>query len=255
MWQLSSLTSILATLGAFGISVLGLTGAAYGLFRYLGDKWLTAKFNERLESYKHEQQRQLEQLRYRINTLFDRTVKLHQHEFDVLPELWAKLNEAFGYASSFVSPLQSYPDLDRMTPAHLDDFLAKSDMADFQKDELRSGTDKTRRHMKIRFWYDLNETQRKYSEFNNAFVSKSIFLQREIKAPMQELRDMMYDALSEKKFEEQYQDPRAGRFDKCDTLRKEGPQKLEEIGEKVRERLWSSQVEPTTTARDVLGSS
>jgi hypothetical protein len=241
MDALPSLTNLMAGLGILGVTVLGLTGAAYALFRYLGDKWLTAKFNERLESYKHEQQRELEQLRFRINTLFDRTVKLHQYEFDVLPELWAKLNEAFGHVSSFVSPMQSYPDLDRMTPAHLEDFLTKSEIAEFQKEELRTGNDKTRRHMKIRFWYDLNEAQQKYSEFNSAFVFKSIFLQQELKGAMTELRDMMYEALFEKKFEEQYPDARPGRFEKCDALRKEGPQKLEGVGEKVRLRLWSSE--------------
>jgi hypothetical protein len=231
----------MALLGAAGITVLGLGGAAYALFRYFGDKWLTTKFNERLESYKHEQQRQLEQLKFSINTLFDRTVKLHQYEFDVLPELWAKLNEAFGYVSSFVSPMQSYPDLDRMSPAHLEDFLAKSELAEFQKDELRTGNEKTRRHMKVRFWYDLQEAQQKYGEFNSAFVAKSIFLQQDLKDQMKELRDMMYDALFERKFEEQYPDPRQGRFEKCGVLRKEGPQKLEEIGTGVRARLWSSQ--------------
>jgi hypothetical protein len=181
MQSLPSFTGVMAALGTIGVTIVGLTGAAYGLFRLLGDKWLTAKFDERLESYKHEQQRQLEQLRFRINTLFDRTVKLHQREFDVLPDLWAKLNDAFGYVMAFVSPLQSHADLDNMSAAHLEDFLAKSDLAEFQKAELRAGKDKTQRHAKIRFWYDLNEAQRKYTEFNNSFITSSIFLEPDLK--------------------------------------------------------------------------
>jgi hypothetical protein len=61
------------------------------LFKVLGEKWLNAKFEERLAQYKHAQQKEIEQLRFRINSLMDRTTKLHQHEFDVLPEAWSRL--------------------------------------------------------------------------------------------------------------------------------------------------------------------
>lgn len=240
-------TNVMAVFGVVGITALGVAGAAYAFFRYLGDKWLTIKFNERLESYRHEQQRELEQLRFRINTLFDRTVKLHQYEFDTLPELWAKLNEAFSSVASFVSPLQSHPDLDRMSQEHLDDFLSKSEIAGWQKEDLRTGPDKTRRHMKVRFWYDLNEVQGKYNDFNDAFVSKSIFIDEGLHKLIAELRTMMFDALFERRFEEEHPNPRPERFEKCSALRKDGPAKLEQIGSAVRERLWSSKVEQAVT--------
>lgn len=243
MSVLPSFTNVWAALGVVGVTAATLTGVAYGLFRYLGDTWLTAKFNERLESYKHAQQRELEQLRFEISSLLDRTIKLHQHEFDVLPDLWAKLNEAYGYVASFVSPLQTHADLDRMSPSHLEDFLAKSEIAEYQKQELRAGADKTQRHAKIRFWYDLNEVQKKYSEFNRIFVTKSIFLEVALKTKVTELRDMMFDALNEKRFEEQYPDPRKGRWEKCENLRKEGQAKLEEIGDEVQRRLWNQSLE------------
>ena len=236
-----NLTNVLAAFGLAGVTLIGVTGAAYALFRVLGDKWLTAKFNERLESYKHEQNRQIEQLRFRINAMLDRTFKLHQHEFDVLPELWAKVNEAFGYVASFTSPLQTHPDLDRMSPAHLEDFLAKSDIAEWQKEELKTGSNKTHRHMKIRFWYDLNEAQKRYNEFNSAFIAKRIFLDADLASQLTEMRDMMHDALFEKRFEEQYPDPRTGRYEKCEALRKDGPKKLEAVGDTVRGRLWNFQ--------------
>ena len=53
----------------------------------------------------------------------DRTVKLHQKEFDVLPEAWSKLNDAYGLVTATTSALQQYPDLDRMTDPHLEEFL------------------------------------------------------------------------------------------------------------------------------------
>lgn len=124
----SLLTNILAALGTLGLTVGIAATAAYGLFRLLGDKWLSTKFNERLESYKHAQQREMEHWRLKINTAMDRTSKLHQYEFEAIPELWTKLNEAYGALSSFLSPLQHYPDLSRMSSPQLETFLNNTEL-------------------------------------------------------------------------------------------------------------------------------
>lgn len=50
---------ILANIGAIlGYSVLGIgavSTATYALFKIFSEKWLTAKFDERLASYKHQE--------------------------------------------------------------------------------------------------------------------------------------------------------------------------------------------------------
>ncbi len=226
-------------LGYLGVTVLTGAAAAYGLFRWLGDKWLSNKFNERLESYKHDQQRELEHLRARINTLLDRTVKLHQQEFDVLPEVWERLNEAYGHMMDLTSRLQSYPDLDRMGDAQLEDFLGSSDLREHQKAELRTGNSKVQRYAEMRFWQVFYIVDEKYRAFNRYFVTKSIFIQPEIKAAIAELRDMMHEALVEREVEQRDPDPRPDRYEKGDQLRREGRSKLDAIGELVRARLWS----------------
>jgi len=92
-------------------TAVGIGGAtAFALFKLLAEKWLTAKFDERLAEYKHAQQKELEQLRFRINAMMDRTVKLHQREFDVVPETWSRLNDALNSVMALVSRVQSYPD-------------------------------------------------------------------------------------------------------------------------------------------------
>src|SRR3546814_300796 len=141
----------------------------------------------------------MEALRFNIGALMDRTTKLHQHEFDALPEICARLNDTLGDISSLTSPFQTYPDLDRMSEPHLDEFLDSSELTRFQKDELRTGPDKTNRYMKIIFWYNLHNTQNKYNDFNNYFVTKAIFLEKKLKTQIAEVRDLMHGALVEKK--------------------------------------------------------
>ncbi|MGR9345555.1 hypothetical protein ACU8NW_13200 [Rhizobium leguminosarum] len=77
--------SALALFSVAGISIMGLVAAAYALFKFLGEKWLNQKFAEQLEAYKSEQARELERLRHKINGVFDRTKRLHDREYEVLP--------------------------------------------------------------------------------------------------------------------------------------------------------------------------
>jgi hypothetical protein len=116
---------------------------AVWLCKLFGEKWLNTKFEERLASLKHEHQKEIERLRLRINTLMDRTTKLHQREFDVLPEAWSRLNDAFAQTNVVVSPIQRYPDLNRMAEEHINEFLKKTPLQEWEKAELMGQKDKT----------------------------------------------------------------------------------------------------------------
>ena len=145
-------TDFWSWLGTVGITGATALAAAYGLFKFTGEKWLSAKFGEQLEKFKHAQQRELESLKLRINTTFDRTVKLHSSEFEVLPELWSRLVEALDYAMSFTSSFQRIANLDQMTELQFENFLEMSELSDFEKDELRKTPDRTDRHAKLQTW-------------------------------------------------------------------------------------------------------
>lgn len=118
--------SALALLGVAGISISAMVAAAYALFKWLGEKWLTQRFAEHLEAYKSEQARELERLRHKINGVFDRTKRLHDREYDVLPDVWAKLVDAKIWADAYLAHFQQYADIGRMSDSDLDEFLAQS---------------------------------------------------------------------------------------------------------------------------------
>jgi len=66
-----------------GVAAIGGASSAfaYAMFRILTTKWIDTRFSERLEAFKHQQNQEIEHLRFRINTMMDRNVKLHQREF------------------------------------------------------------------------------------------------------------------------------------------------------------------------------
>ena len=80
------LDSVLKVIGFIVIAGGGLSLIVFHVFKYLGEKWLDSKFEERLQALKHEHGKELERLRFKISTALDRATKLHQREFDVLPD-------------------------------------------------------------------------------------------------------------------------------------------------------------------------
>jgi hypothetical protein len=78
-------TDILALVGGGAAVVTSTVALAYWLFKLFSEKWLTAKFDERLAAYRHQQQKELEELRFKIRSLMDRTTKLYQREFFARP--------------------------------------------------------------------------------------------------------------------------------------------------------------------------
>ncbi len=236
-----------------GITATVAVAASYAAFQFLGKTWLEAHFAERLEKFKHDQNQEIERLRYRINALMDRTTKLHQHEFEVLPEIWNKLGTAFSATKDFTSRMPSYlshPDLNQMSEVRFSEFVETSELLGWQKDELRQGSDRNDRYRKLKFWYRLHSVKNSHADFHNYFISRGIFVQPELKEKIRALSNMkekiralsnmMYDAFTEREFDEAESLPGEGRFAKRDRLQREGPGQLQAIEKDVQARLWEA---------------
>lgn len=139
---MEALEPLLKFVGGIVVASGGLSLIVYQVFKLLTAQWLDARFEKRLQALKHEQQKELEQLRYKVSALLDRAVKLHQLEFDALPEAWSKLNDAYWYVRSFVHLFQTYPDLDRMNPDQQEEFIVNCQLQEWEKVQLRQAPEK-----------------------------------------------------------------------------------------------------------------
>jgi hypothetical protein len=223
--------------GAIGVGGIGVI--SYWLFKLFSEKWLNAKFEERLASYKHEQQKELEQLRFKINALMDRTTKLHQREFEVLPEAWSKLVDANAHVYSAVAALQQYPDVDRMSDQQLDELLKKSTFTDWQKDELRRATNKSDYYIRAITFKRLFEAQNVFFEFQTYLFKNGIFIREELKVKFYTLKDIIHKALIEHEISQR---EKISMWTDIKKLTSEGQQLLKSLEQDVQKRLWDSQV-------------
>jgi hypothetical protein len=181
------LPSTIHWIASLGITSTVAAAAGYTAFQLLGKKWLDARFAERLEKFKHDQTQEIERLRYRINALMDRTAKLHQNEFEVLPALWGKLSIAFAGVINLTSRMQSYPDVNNMNEQQYSAFVEECGLLDWEKDELRGSDDRNMCFEKLIFWHRLSDVKRFHAEFHNYFIEYGIFVQPEVKEEIRAL--------------------------------------------------------------------
>ncbi len=214
----------------------GAVAIAYGLFKVLAVKWIDARFSERLEAFRHEQAKDLEQFRFRINSLFDRATKLNEKEYDVLPEAWGRLNEAYWKASVIVSPFQSYPDLERMTDAHLAEFLSACPLQDWEKQELISARERNKYYQEHIFWHSIADAKAASRE-SHVYLSKNgIFLKRDIKERFSVMDEFIWHALVARETLERVK-PDKEPNTAVDRFRKEGEAMLKELEVVVQARM------------------
>src|SRR6266850_1349206 len=208
---------------------------AYQVFKRFGVSWLDVKFAERLASFQHEQQKELEQLRFQISALLDRATKLHQREFEVLPDAWAKLNDAYWQVTAFVSPLQQYPDLNSMPDMQFQEFVPGCDLKDWEKQELLAASKRERNEYYIGhvFWPRLRAAQSCLRE-SHIFLSKNgIFLPTVIKAMFDQVDGLLWEALTEHEWNERDKVVPRDRV-KTQALREKGAQLLKELESMVQ---------------------
>ena len=234
---------IFSIVGKLIVTGGGLVAISYGLFKYLGQKWLDEKFSERLEAYKHEQQKEIERLRFKINALLDRATKFHQREYEVLPEAWSLLNDAFWKASYFLHPFQQYPDLDRMTPTQLDEFLAKTSFSNWEIEELKTSTKKSDYYIKRIFWHTIQDVKTSARDCHVYLAKNGIFIQPNIREKLLEIDDAIWKALNQREISERH-DTFPRDLTKSDYLIEQAPQLLKDLELLVQNRLWDSQSEP-----------
>jgi hypothetical protein len=228
------LQDILTALGGLVLGGGGLVAIAYTIFKIFSEKWLNAKFEEQLAAYKHAQQKELEQLKLEIAILMDRTVKLHQREFDVLPEAWGRLTDAFNITRAVSFGFHRSPNLDMMSAEQLEEFLERSRLDGWQKNELRAAHDKSTYYANAITRHDLNKAAESVTEFHAYLDKNGIFIPEPIKAKFVKLDDLLYGALMERQ-------SHPHKPEKVETLHTKGPALLKIIEKDVQGRLWSSQ--------------
>ncbi len=181
------------------------------------------------------QAQELEGLRFKVSALLDRATKLHQREFEVLPEAWAKLNEAHWKARALVSALKEQPNLDGMSGPQREEFIAKSRLTEWQKTEVREATDPTVKFNELNSWHLLSDAKKACSDSSRYLGVQGIFIEHELRKKLDRLNELIWSSLIEDETNKQFDTrDRAN----ADVLRIEGEKLREGLESEIHQRIW-----------------
>jgi hypothetical protein len=234
------LNGVMSFIGTVLLAGGGGGAVVFYLFKLFGEKWLNTKFEERLATFKHEHQTEIERLRGTINTLMDRATKLHQREFEVLPEAWGRLNDAFIKISGL--PFRFDPNLDVMTEEQLNEFLSKSPLANWEQNELKRATDKTQYYASHIVMHSFTDTLTTYNEYGVYLIKNGIFIESGLRDKFREIDQLMQEALTEQKINvlQQRDQSLAWKWEKIAALDRKGRELIHELEREVQARLWNA---------------
>lgn len=170
--------------GFFGqVIVAGGGGAlvAFVLFRFLGESWIKHRLATDLEAAKSE-----------ISLLAARRLKLHDEEYVVFPEVWAKLNTAVTALGSAVGLFRELPDLDRMDDQEFQKWLERSSLNQEENEYISNHRSKNDAYIRVLDINNLNRAFNEAHEFRVLFREKRIFIDPEIKEKLQEVDDLIH---------------------------------------------------------------
>jgi hypothetical protein len=233
------LEKAIAAFGALAIAGGAVTGFAWWLFKMFSEKWLSNTFAQRLAAFRHDQQKEIEQLRFEISKLFDRTTKLHQQEFEVLPHAWSLLVTSYSAARGLTASLQRYPDIQGMSEPQLDEFIRNnSDLKDWQKEELRKASDQNRYFQQAIFWPRLNNARKKCRKSALFLRRKGIFMPPSLKEKFETIENLVWDALNECELNKNDAVWPKHQADQ-DKLNTQGEALMTKLEKEIQERLWN----------------
>jgi hypothetical protein len=182
---------VLRAVGELVIVGGGAAAVAFALFRFLGQTWIESKFAERLEAFKHQQALELQRLRIEIESMLSGALKLQGLEFEVLPEAWNRLDEAFGRSRYITAALQQYEGVERATNSELEEVIKKTlpDLIASQRAELLAATPPHRQalYQKLIGWRRYKFAVTAANELDAYVASKGLFLPPPLKGQFQEI--------------------------------------------------------------------
>ncbi|TXH74950.1 hypothetical protein [Thiobacillus sp.] len=214
----------------------GCAAVAYGVFQYLGKKWIENRFAERLDQLRHSQALEVQRLRVKIDSMLSGTLKIQSKEFEVLPEAWIKLDEAFREVSQLACPSQLYTDLDRLRPDQLEEFLAGATLRESGKEDIRQALNKTDTYLEARFWLRLREAQATIADFHKFVARNSVFMPPELKKNFERVSDELWAAMVSKEVGHGAHDWKM-QNEGWDKLKKEVEPLKDEIHDAIYQRL------------------
>jgi hypothetical protein len=223
-------SEIMGWIGTIVVAGGGGAVVTFGLIKLFAEKWLNIKFEERLEGLKQQHRKEM-----------DRATKLHQREFDALPEAWGQLNEAVRATRAI--KFQYDVNIDPLSEEQLNNYLSTSPLDKFQQAEVKAAADRSKRFSDYSLLHSFGAAVTTYNNYARYLHTNGIFIESRLRDKFYEIEELILEAISEQRANfEQRQDPKGPlwKTEKLDALLEKGRSLLQALEREVQKRLWNA---------------
>ena len=234
---MDAVSSLFVAIGYLVIAAIAIGTFVWWLFRAFSEEWLNAKakFEARLAAYMDEQQKELHHMKSSVNARIDRATRLQLREFEALSESWARLMNAHSIIASATSRFRSTPDLNNMRAGQLEDFISRTNLADWERQAVRDAKDKTSEYTKRLEPHQIAHARKASDKFRQYFRKNGVFIREPIKRQFEAVYELMQAALSEHEMNLQHQ---THEFKSIDRLASDGEEMVKALEAETQKVLW-----------------
>ena len=162
------------------------------------ERWVDAYFAKRQKEFEHEQAKELQRIKAKLDTVIQGSLKLQEREFKIIPEAWEKIEDAYGLACWLCAPMQEYASLEYMSDSHLEEFLSKQELLwETQKEQIRNTPTDNRNNVwqKIDMQMRSSKVRSSLADSDKFLKANSIFLPDDLREQLSKMVQVIWNAL------------------------------------------------------------
>ena len=216
----------------------GSVAFSFLLFRFLGKSWIEQKFAQQLKQSEHDHALELQRFRVEIDSLLNGALLLQSKDFEILPDLWNRLSEAYEAVSGVSSPSQKVPNLASLTDVQLEEFFETTQLRESDKEALRSAPNRAIKYFEIISWHRLHNAKLAFEAYHSTITRHFIFFEPALAQKLRNLERLLRDTLTSVQLNLEFKDSKVPN-DGWTKLVQEAEPIRAEVGEYIRTRLQS----------------
>ncbi|MEL4069919.1 hypothetical protein WKW50_07200 [Ochrobactrum sp. GPK 3] len=184
------------------VGVITLAGGGGGLIAYrllstTAKGWLNKHFDTQLERFKGEQTKEIERIKAELNALHDRKQRLHQLEFNSIPQIWSSLCAADEQCRRFLSPLREYSDVKTLGDRGITESLSKFGAIDSEIQNVLQSSKKQESYQWFVEKYKYNHAVDKFLDFRKNYQEGSLYVDETLALLLDKYMNLSESALRE----------------------------------------------------------
>jgi len=215
--------------------IIAFVGLLFMLPSKIVNKRLNLWFDQQLEAFKGEQNKEIETLKEQLNHLTDRGRLSNEREYAATAKAWESYVDAHFATMQSVAAFINFPDLNALADEDLEEFLQSNEFSARQVADLRSARDKNRTFGNIMQLRLINRAGQALHDTRDLIMKQSVFIDRDLQGMFDQNLDRLTRAWAEERVNFGRRDAEI-RTDRDDLLRN-GEARLNALRTNVRDHL------------------